>query len=321
MRTSPSSFEELIAGLQTPPSTPSSVLNEFAPTHEHDIIVEDAQLFQLTCSLSEDEGNSADNSAESKSHAYDIRDEIEDWPPKLVADFVIGEDVSLEPFALLIRDECIDGTLLSEISYVYLREQMEASTPTEALRFLQVVCKLKELIALRSASPLLITDRNIKDSSKISRHKSRADDDRTAVYSDMPTTSRRLQNSFQKLFAASQSPASSPPSTVSSEYDTNQLGVSACVHDDWTPDRLANFVAGEDASLEPFALLIRNEQIDEKLLSHISYAYLRETVKDSTPADALRFLQLIRKIKKIMDSSLEIQNSVVPQTNTNSKAF
>lgn len=329
LRTSPSSFGELIAALQTPPLSPSSkVLNAFATMHGHDSIVEDAQLIQLTCSLLEDEENSADNSAENKSHTYDIRDEIEDtpyahfdWPPDRIAEFVIGENVILEPFALLIRDERIDGSLLSEISFAYLREKMVASTPTDVLRFLQVVCKLKKLFALRSASPSLNKDRNMHDSSKISRNKSCADYNRSVVYSDMPTTSRGLQNSYQKLIATSQSPASSPPSTVSDEYNTNQLGVSTCVRIDWTPDRLANFFVAEDASFKPFALLIRNEHIDEKLLSHISYAYLRETVKDSTPADALRFLHLIRKLKKIMDSSQEIHNPAVTQTNTKQKAF
>lgn len=69
-----------------------------------------------------------------------------DWTPDLVAEFVLEQDISLEQFAHVIRDKKINGKLVQEISYEYLKDAMVEPTPTELLHFLKVIRKLKELI-------------------------------------------------------------------------------------------------------------------------------------------------------------------------------
>lgn len=68
----------------------------------------------------------------------------------------------------------------------------------------------------------------------------------------------------------------------------------------WTPDKDADFVIGENASLAQFALFIRNEQIDGSLIPFITYESIRDGVESSV-GDAIRFLKIVEKLKNVMN--------------------
>lgn len=185
-----------------------------------------------------------------------------DWTPDLVAESVLEQDISLEKFAHVIRDKQINGKLVQEISYEYLKDAMVDSTPTEILRFLKSIRWLKELIACQGKC----------------------------------TTS----SSFEELMATCESPKSTPMKIkTNSRYKDgkNQQPIARC---NWSPDQVAQHVLETDATLEHFAQVIRDECIDASLLPEISYAYLRDTGTASTSENAIRILQVIREMKLII---------------------
>lgn len=235
-----SSIDELISAFRSPPSTPTKRL---VPN----------------------------NVREDKFHVCSPIDEVSissrvqiDWTPDLVAESVLEQDIRLAKFAHVIRDRKINGKLVQEISYEYLKDTMVESTPTELLRFLKVSRKLKELIV---------------------RH-------------GKCTTS----SSFEELMATCESPKSTPMQfeTSSRSQDGKNDQTIARARYNWSPDQVAEHVLEKDETLEHFARLIRDERIDASLLAEISYAYLRDTKAALTSENAIRILQVIREMKNIM---------------------
>lgn len=84
---------------------------------------------------------------------------------------------------------------------------------------------------------------------------------------------------------------------------------------DWTPDQVADFILEEDVSLEQFALFIRNERIDGKLIPFISYAFIKDSVT-SAPGETLRFLSIVKKLKNLLNSYKKKSDSAVAQEAT-----
>lgn len=182
-----------------------------------------------------------------------------DWTPDLVAESVLEQDISLEQFAHIIRDNKINGELVQEISYEYLKDTMVESTPTELLRFLKAIRKLKELIGRQGKC----------------------------------TTS----SSFEEMMATCESPKSTPMKFKTNSRSQGRKDHQPVARFNWSPDQVAEHVLEKDETLERFARVIRDERIDASLLPEISYAYLRDTAAASTPENAIRILQVIRKMK------------------------
>lgn len=185
-----------------------------------------------------------------------------DWTPDLVAESVLEQDISLEQFANVIRDKKINGKLLQEISYEYLKDTMVESTPTELLRFLKVIRKLKELIARQGKCS--------------------------------------TSSSFDELMAACESPKCTPMKIKTNSRFPDEKNQQPIARYNWSPDQVAECVLEKDETLEQFAWVIRDERIDASLLSEISYAYLRDTAAASTSENAIRILQVIREMKHIL---------------------
>lgn len=112
----------------------------------------------------------------------------------------------------------------------------------------------------------------------------RIDDSGFAVQSEISLTSNP-QNDIENNNRNSRSSSNEDPS-----FD--QIN--------WTPDKVADFVIGENASLAQFALFIRNEQIDGSLIPFITYESIRDGVESSV-GDAIRFLKIVAKLKNLMN--------------------
>lgn len=148
---------------------------------------------------------------------------------------------------------------MQEISYEYLKDTMVESTPTELLRFIKVIRKLKQLIA--------------------------------------PQGKCTTSSSFEELMATCESPKSTPMKIKMNSRSQDGKNHQSIARYNWPPDQVAEHVLEKDETLEHFARVIRDERIDASLLPEISYAYLRDTAAASTPENAIRILQVIREMK------------------------
>lgn len=232
-----SSMDELISAFRSPPTTPTKRL---VPN----IVRED--IFHVCSPIDE----------------VDLSHAQIDWTPNLVAESVVEQDTSMEKLARVIRDKKINGNLVQEISYEYLKDTMVESTPKELLHFLKAIRKLKDLIARQGKW----------------------------------TTS----SSLEELMATCESPKSTPMKFETNSRFQDGKNHQTMARYTWSPDQVAKHVLENDETLENFARVIRDERIDASLLPEISYAYLRDTAAASSSENAIRILQIIHEMKHII---------------------
>lgn len=86
------------------------------------------------------------------------------------------------------------------------------------------------------------------------------------------------------------------------------------VRHEMTPDQVADYVIKQDASLEQFAMFVRNQRIDESLITVILNASISE-IRTDVPApfgDVCRFLKIIANLKSRNEKSFNASVWQVP---------
>lgn len=106
--------------------------------------------------------------------------------------------------------------------------------------------------------------------------------------------------------------------TESRVYDTqDDTGMSeeesANVEVEWTADRVADFIMAENEDLIEYANLIRNERIGGNLIPYLSQMNVKDYVISSL-GDHLRFLRLVDKLKKTIQSPAKHVKQIAADT-------